>query len=381
MQTISDNIRNFRKASNMSQDELAEKLGVSRQSVSLWETGQTQPTIDNIVALAKIFGTTSDAILATDAETESKTDLPAVETAPEESGKSKKIPVRRIVIAASAALIIAGIALCIIFINNSEKQSNDGGDIPENNSVSEAEPSEKKTEPTQHVTGSVSTSSPAPTAGESENTESTENTNADSDTPEPTFYDNGSAGTVSVPPTEPSPSAEQSPSAETHVSTFDLFSYCKSYAIKIGKLNGDVCMYQQPASRYGGYNNEYFSISYWGDSDMVEFCLHCPLDDTLSINFYLRMRGGYDGKYEYLSSKYYRDNGQSLRSTTGMIDPSVFSDSYPLSCDLYEGSASGRDEFMEESRVGMCDLIRLLKNFVATEGMECDFSAFDFVNF
>ena len=140
-------------------------------------------------------------------------------------------------------------------------------------------------------------------------------------------------------------------------------------------------MYQQPASRYGGYNNEYFSISYWGDSDMVEFCLHCPLDDTLSINFYLRMRGGYDGKYEYLSSKYYRDNGQSLRSTTGMIDPSVFSDSYPLSCDLYEGSASGRDEFMEESRVGMCDLIRLLKNFVATEGMECGFSAFDFVNF
>ena len=76
----------------MSQDELAEKLGVSRQSVSLWETGQTQPTIDNIVALAKIFGTTSDAILATDAETESKTDLPAVETAPEESGKSKKSP-------------------------------------------------------------------------------------------------------------------------------------------------------------------------------------------------------------------------------------------------------------------------------------------------
>ena len=239
MQTISDNIRNLRKASNMSQDELAEKLGVSRQSVSLWETGQTQPTIDNIVALAKIFGTTSDAILATDAETESKTDLPAVETSPEESGKSKKIPVRRIVIAASAALIIAGIALCIILIKNSEKQSTDGGDIPEDNSISEAEPSEKKTEPTQHVTGSVSTSSPAPTAGENENTEST---NADFDTPEPTFYDNGNAGTVSVPPTEQAPSAEQGPSAETHVSTFDLFSYCKSYAIAIGNLNSDVCL-------------------------------------------------------------------------------------------------------------------------------------------
>ena len=38
---LSDNIRNFRKKNNMSQDELAEKLNVSRQSVSLWETGQT----------------------------------------------------------------------------------------------------------------------------------------------------------------------------------------------------------------------------------------------------------------------------------------------------------------------------------------------------
>ena len=42
---LSDNIKNYRKKSNMSQDELAEKLGVSRQSISLWETGQTQPTI------------------------------------------------------------------------------------------------------------------------------------------------------------------------------------------------------------------------------------------------------------------------------------------------------------------------------------------------
>ena len=51
---LSDNIREYRKKANMSQDELAEKLGVSRQSISLWETGQTQPTIENIIALAKV---------------------------------------------------------------------------------------------------------------------------------------------------------------------------------------------------------------------------------------------------------------------------------------------------------------------------------------
>ena len=162
---------------------------------------------------------------------------------------------------------------------------------------------------------------------------------------------------------------------------FDLFSYCKNFAIKKGTLNGDYCIYQQPATRYGGYDNEYFSISYWSDSNMVEFCLHCPLSETYSHNFYLRMRGGYNKKYEYLSSKYYRDTGESLRSATGYIDPAVFSDSYPISCDKYEGSFDGQNEFMEESRVGICDLIRCLKEFVKVENMECDFSDFEFVNF
>ena len=40
-----------------------------------------------------------------------------------------------------------------------------------------------------------------------------------------------------------------------------------------------------------------------------------------------------------------------------------------------------QNEFMEESRVGMCDLIRCLKEFIKVENMECDFSDFDFVNF
>ncbi len=114
---------------------------------------------------------------------------------------------------------------------------------------------------------------------------------------------------------------------------------------------------------------------------MVEFCLRCPLNDTYSVNFYLRMRGGYNKKYEYLTSRYYRDNGESVRSATGYIDPAVFSDNYPLSCDKYEGSADGQNDFMEESRVGICDLIHCLKKFVEVENMECDFSAFDFANF
>ena len=82
-----------------------------------------------------------------------------------------------------------------------------------------------------------------------------------------------------------------------------------------------------------------------------------------------------------MTSKYYRDTGVSFRSATGHIDPAVFSDRYPLSCDLYEGDFDGQNDFMEESRVGICDLIRCLKKFVEVENMECGFSAFDFGNF
>ena len=60
---LSENIKKYRKANNMSQDELAEKLNVTRQSISLWETGQTQPSLDNIIALAKLFNTTTDALV------------------------------------------------------------------------------------------------------------------------------------------------------------------------------------------------------------------------------------------------------------------------------------------------------------------------------
>ncbi len=66
---LSDNIRKYRKLNHMSQDELAEKLQVTRQSISLWETGQTQPSLDNIIALAKLFNISTDNLLTED-ETE-----------------------------------------------------------------------------------------------------------------------------------------------------------------------------------------------------------------------------------------------------------------------------------------------------------------------
>ena len=50
-----DNLRNLRKAQKMSQEKLAEKVGVSRQSVSKWEIGDAYPEMNNILALCEIF--------------------------------------------------------------------------------------------------------------------------------------------------------------------------------------------------------------------------------------------------------------------------------------------------------------------------------------
>ena len=46
-----ENLKNFRKNSKMSQEVLAEKVGVSRQAVSRWEVGEAYPEMSNIVAL------------------------------------------------------------------------------------------------------------------------------------------------------------------------------------------------------------------------------------------------------------------------------------------------------------------------------------------
>ena len=53
----------LRKQHNMSQEELAEKLGVSRQAVSKWERSEASPDTDNLIALAKIYGLSLDELI------------------------------------------------------------------------------------------------------------------------------------------------------------------------------------------------------------------------------------------------------------------------------------------------------------------------------
>ncbi len=73
---LADKIINLRKKCGWSQEELAEQMGISRQSVSKWESGMSIPEIDKIIKLSELFGVSTDYLLKDELEealpTESK---------------------------------------------------------------------------------------------------------------------------------------------------------------------------------------------------------------------------------------------------------------------------------------------------------------------
>ena len=60
---IADRIQCLRKNKGLSQEELADKVGVSRQAVSKWESEQSTPDIEKIIFMSELFEVTSDYIL------------------------------------------------------------------------------------------------------------------------------------------------------------------------------------------------------------------------------------------------------------------------------------------------------------------------------
>jgi transcriptional regulator with XRE-family HTH domain len=63
---IANRLVDLRKKSGLSQEELAAKLGLSRQAVSKWERAEASPDTDNLICLAKLYGVSLDTLLNTD---------------------------------------------------------------------------------------------------------------------------------------------------------------------------------------------------------------------------------------------------------------------------------------------------------------------------
>ena len=91
---IADRLVKLRKKYGYSQEELADKLGLSRQAVSKWERAEASPDTDNLICLAKLYGVSLDELLATDEDidtiVEEQVKNKAEEEAKEEPKEEKK---------------------------------------------------------------------------------------------------------------------------------------------------------------------------------------------------------------------------------------------------------------------------------------------------
>jgi len=65
---ISNQIKNYRKQKNLSQEELAEKIYVSRQTISNWETGKSYPDVHNLLLLSALYDISIDELIKGDVE-------------------------------------------------------------------------------------------------------------------------------------------------------------------------------------------------------------------------------------------------------------------------------------------------------------------------
>ena len=84
---LAEKLYELRKKSNLSQEQLAEQLGVSRQAISKWESGQATPESDKLVTISNYFQVSLDYLMKEE-RAHSKTN--AVETASEKSGNERK---------------------------------------------------------------------------------------------------------------------------------------------------------------------------------------------------------------------------------------------------------------------------------------------------
>ena len=112
---LQDKILQLRKRSGLSQEALAERIGVSRQAVSKWETGEAVPELSKLLLLARAFSVTTDYLLSED-ESEPKPleASPAEKTFDEKKKESFAWLIGAAIIALGAVIILEGILTFVL---------------------------------------------------------------------------------------------------------------------------------------------------------------------------------------------------------------------------------------------------------------------------
>ena len=115
--TLREKLIVLRDRAGLSQMELAERLGVSRQAVSRWESGDTTPTMDKLKTLARIYGVSLDWLCSDAADRElPEAAKPEADRPPDEAPAGKEGEKKQKIRAIAIALAIGVIAfVCVWF--------------------------------------------------------------------------------------------------------------------------------------------------------------------------------------------------------------------------------------------------------------------------
>lgn len=77
--SIGEKIQQLRKVSGLSQEQLAEMIGVSRQAISKWETDQSVPEVEKILVLSRVFSISTDELLGNNISINAEVSTPQLE--------------------------------------------------------------------------------------------------------------------------------------------------------------------------------------------------------------------------------------------------------------------------------------------------------------
>ena len=123
----------LRKQNGLSQQDLADRLGVSRQAISRWETGAVQPLADSVKSLAQVFQVSTDYLLNDDLDT--PTPPPTAQPAPPQekpksARKHRKWLLALAALAAAAVLVLVTAVATAHYLQWKERQPVSMYDLP-----------------------------------------------------------------------------------------------------------------------------------------------------------------------------------------------------------------------------------------------------------
>ena len=106
--SVAENLQVLRKRKGITQEQLADELGVSRQAISKWETGEAFPEMDKLIALCDKFGVSCDTLLR---GTVAESDTPDCEG---ERKEKRRIDRFSLMMAFGVGLVLFGVAICTL---------------------------------------------------------------------------------------------------------------------------------------------------------------------------------------------------------------------------------------------------------------------------